>query len=96
MGSKSAAAGISMAGSFHALRSVLDLNQIPYKRVRARDWQKSMLTWGDTKERALAAAEMLWLDHSFILPGCRVPHDGLVDAALIAAWLWMKSHGRAN
>lgn len=50
-------------------------------------WQRAMLgdvPRGRTKEYALAAAKSIWPDESFILPGCRTPHDGCVDAALIA------------
>lgn len=50
-------------------------------------WQRAMLgtvPQGRTKEYALAAARSIWPGESFILGGCRTPHDGCVDAALIA------------
>ena len=38
----------------------------------------------DAKRRSLIAANRLWPKESFTLSGCKKPHDGLVDAALIA------------
>jgi hypothetical protein len=65
-------------------------------RVRSgnsRDsWQRAVLgrvPAGGTKAAALAAARSLWREETWLAgPRCRVPHDGLVDAALIA------EHGR--
>lgn len=38
----------------------------------------------DTKATSLRAAQALFQDETFIMPRCRKPHDGVVDAALIA------------
>lgn len=87
-GSKSAKAACSMAGSFHALRCLLELRGMRWHRVTPCQWQKVMLPGckaGDTKPRALAAARALWPAESFLQSDrCRVPHDGIIDAALIA------------
>ena len=40
----------------------------------------------DNKAMALIATKRLFPSTSFIPKGCRKPHDGLVDAALIAEW----------
>lgn len=46
---------------------------------------------GDTKPRALAKALQLWPGETFLASErCRVPHDGMIDAALIA------EYGRIN
>ena len=87
-GSKSAKAATSMAGSFHALRAVLTLWGVRWHRVTPQSWQKVMLPGckaGDTKKRALEYARRAWPDETFLTsPRCKVPHDGLIDAALIA------------
>jgi hypothetical protein len=50
-------------------------------------WQRALLgsvPKGYTKEAALHTARELWPSESWIAPGCRTPHPGYVDAALIA------------
>lgn len=51
-------------------------------------WQRGMLgivPQGKTKEYALAAAQSIWLDETWLATArCKKPHAGLVDAALIA------------
>lgn len=89
-GSKSAQAAASMAGSFHALRALCVLKSLRWHRITPQTWQKAMLPGckaGDTKPRALAAVRQLWPDESFLASDrCRVLHDGLIDAALIAEY----------
>jgi len=52
-------------------------------------WQRMLgkVPQGRTKEYALATARSLWPDETFILPRCRVPDDGVVDALLIAEFI---------
>ena len=88
-GSKSAKAATSMAGSFHALRTICVLKDIRWHRITPQIWQKEILPGckaGDTKPRALAQVRQLWPDESFVPTGCRVPNDGMIDAALIAEY----------
>lgn len=89
-GSKSAKAACSMAGSFHCIRSIFELRGYRWHRVTPSQWQKVMLPGckpGDTKPRALSAAKALWPAESFLpTDRCRVPHDGMIDAALIAEY----------
>jgi hypothetical protein len=50
-------------------------------------WQRALLgsvPQGCTKQAALHNARELWPSESWIAPGCRTPHPGYVDAALIA------------
>jgi hypothetical protein len=87
-GSKSSKAATSMAGSFHTLRALLVLKGIRFHRTTPQAWQKVMLPGcksGDTKPRALSTARQLWPEETFLASDrCRTPHDGLIDAALIA------------
>lgn len=88
-GSKSAKAAKSMSGSFHAIRGFFETKKLRYERITPQSWQKIMLPGckaGETKKRALARVSELWPLDSFVLEGCRVPHDGVVDAALIAEY----------
>ena len=89
-GSKSAKAAKSMAGSFHALRAMCALKNLRWHRITPRSWQSVMLPGcqaGETKPRALELAKRLWPDENFLeSKRCRVPNDGLIDAALIAEY----------
>ena len=79
-----------MAGCYHAIRAVLDLKGISWKPVTPREWQKIMLPGckaGDTKGAALTVAKRIWPDESWLASDrCKAPHDGAVDAALIAEY----------
>jgi hypothetical protein len=63
---------------------------IRYEAVSAQRWQKEMLAdipGADTKQRALVAARRLWPNADWMIPkGCRKPHDGIIDAALICEY----------
>ena len=89
-GSKSAKAAMSMAGSFHALRTIMTLLGIRWHRITPQKWQKEMRPGcksGDTKPRALELAKRLWPDETFLATErSKVPHDGIVDAALLAEY----------
>jgi len=54
----------------------------PNKRIKQSDT--------DTKATSLNSAERIFPGFNFILKGCKVPHDGCIDAALIA------NYGRAQ
>ena len=41
-------------------------------------------TKNDPKATSLNAAKRLWDIERFILPGCKTPHDGMIDSTLIA------------
>jgi len=87
--SRTPSTAYSVASSFHSLRAMLDLWEIiTWHRITPQSWQKVMLpkcAKGDTKKRALEYARRAWPDESFLAsPRCKVPHEGLIDAALIA------------
>lgn len=88
-GSKSASAAKSMSGSFHTLRTICELKGLEYHRITPQRWQKEMLLCaaGETKLAALRIAQHRWPDDSFLATKrSKVPHSGLVDAALIAEY----------
>jgi hypothetical protein len=94
-GSKSAKAAKSMAGSFHCLRGFFETKSLRWERITPQSWQKVILPGckaGETKARALSRASELWPEESFIQPGCRKPHDGIIDAALIAEFSRRKGY----
>ena len=69
--------------------------EIPYTLVNPKTWQK--LAWegvtkqDDNKKTSLVAAKRLFPTESFLATErSRVPHDGLVDAALIGYYIAMK------
>lgn len=80
----------AMAGSFHALRAMCELKNLQWQRITPQSWQKIMLPGckkGDTKPAALKVAKKLWPKENWLAtPRSKVPHDGLVDAALIAEY----------
>lgn len=75
------------SGALEAMCVALDF---VYHCVHARRWQsvvKEAGNWPDlpTKKRAAMAIKMLYPEVDFRLnKRCKVPHDGMVDAALIA------------
>jgi hypothetical protein len=81
----------SMAISFGKLLGMAESHDYTVKRVSVHKWQKHMLgntVKGKTKEAALAVAEERapqenWLKNK----RCRTPHDGMIDAYLIALYI---------
>jgi hypothetical protein len=79
----------SMAMSFGGLRGILMGKGYDVVRMQVGEWQTKMIgrgPKGSSKKRALEASKKLWPSESFILKGCRTPHDGIIDAALIAEY----------
>lgn len=93
----------SMGNQAGAIEMICICQNIPYTKVRAVDWQKSMFTGveqitkpsktagakpvRDTKAMALVCVKRLFPQLKLTF-GTRatVPHDGLIDAVLIAEW----------
>jgi crossover junction endodeoxyribonuclease RuvC len=64
---------------------------LPYTCVKPRDWQRDMHRGtdasSDAKSRSLFAAYNLFPNQDWLAsPRCKKPHDGSVDASLIALW----------
>jgi crossover junction endodeoxyribonuclease RuvC len=75
---------------------ILETLKVPYHLVTPRTWQKKVIPGakkGKAKEAALIRARQLFPDRTFIPKGCRKPHDGMIDAALIA-WYGWSEHAR--
>lgn len=102
MGARDAAAAMSMADSFATCRTIILCRARKLHAVEVHAWQKSF--WKtpskkerggqkfDTKKAALAAAKAIWPQRDFLASArAYVPHDGLVDACLIAEYLRRKT-----
>jgi len=80
----------SMWDSYGCIRGVLESLEIRHHRITPQAWQKVMLPGcakGDTKPAALAKARQLWPDERWLRSErCVKPHDGMIDAALIAEY----------
>ena len=80
----------SMWDSFGVLRAICEVKGIRHHRITPQTWQKVMLPGcekGNTKPFALSVARRLWPAETWLAsPRCTTPHDGLIDAALIAEY----------
>lgn|SRR3990167_261453 len=94
-GSKSVLAAVSMADSFARVESVLIIKKVRRIPITSTKWQRSFWTKPkmavgqvfDTKAAALKVARELWPNETWLASArCKVPHNGLVDAALIAEY----------
>ena len=88
---KSSQAVRSMGISFGKLMGLAESREWESKRVSVHNWQKKMLGYvpkGKTKEAALWAAEKLAPDECWQKSKrASKPHDGMVDAFLIARYI---------
>jgi hypothetical protein len=76
-------AAIEFAGLADRLRFVRSGNpRDSWQRVLFQGWNATIA--GQTKELARQLAARHWPRERWIPPGCRAPHTGLIDAALIA------------
>ncbi len=94
-GSKNVKAAVSMADSFARVETVLKFLGYRHQPLTARTWQKQFWTVPkmaqgvkfNTKAAALKVAKQLWPNQDWRKNDrCKVAHDGLVDAALIAEY----------
>ena len=78
----------SMWDSYGAIRGVLESHYIRHHRITPQSWQKTMLVGckrGDTKPAARARVGQLWPKKTWLATArSSNPHEGLIDAALIA------------
>jgi hypothetical protein len=88
-------AAVSMADSFATCRTVIKLLGLPYSEVDPKEWQPCFWkrpkdakdTGWTTKKQAWRVAQNNWAGHTFLASKrCSVPHDGMVDACLIAEY----------
>ena len=89
---KSSQAVRSMAISFGKCVGACNAIQVPVCRIQVKDWQDAVLgkglAKGNTKTKALAVASKRWPKQDWLATSrSRTPHDGIVDAALIAYYV---------
>ena len=97
---KSSQAVRSMAISFGKLLGMAECKDYEVARVSVHRWQKAMLGFipkGKTKQAALAKAQEFepsenWLKNK----RCRTPHDGIIDAFLIAHYYRQKTNKKKS
>jgi crossover junction endodeoxyribonuclease RuvC len=85
--------GVSVFNYGHGcgiLYGILSALELPFTFVRPAVWTKVMHQGtddGEAKARSLVAACRLWPIQTWLpTDRCKKPHDGLVDATLIAEW----------
>lgn len=80
----------SMWDSYGAIRAVLECLGIRHHRIPPQRWQKAIIpncAKGDTKPAALARARQLWPSENWLATARSTkPHEGMIDAALIAEY----------
>lgn len=90
-GSKSARAGIVMQDTYASIRTLLIIKRIKWASITPQKWQNFLLSKergsGESKLYAAAKAKELWPNHNFLAtPRSKKPHEGILDAALIAEY----------
>lgn len=87
---KSSQAVRSMAIGFGKLMGLCEARDWRFAEIEVKDWQKKMIPGvqtGQTKKVAAEVALQKAPGHSFLKSAkSKVPHDGIVDAFLIAAY----------
>ena len=86
---KSSQAMRSMSISFGLILGACKAKRFEVRRVQVKEWQDAVLgkrlAKGMTKVAALAIANKLWASETWLATSrSKVPHDGIIDAALIA------------
>jgi hypothetical protein len=80
----------SMWDCYGTIRGVLESCGIQHARIAPQTWQSAMLgkvPKGGTKAAARAKAAQIWPDEQWLAtPRSKKPHEGYVDAALIAEY----------
>lgn len=90
-GRQSVSSGFTCGVNFGRITGALALIGFPFRLVTPRQWTHVIHKGyeGDSKEKSMQAFKKLCSFGSqglATLPRCRVMHDGIIDAALIAYW----------
>lgn len=93
---KSSQAMRSMSINFGKILGACEAKKIPTRRVDVKKWQDKLLgklvPKGKTKEYAELKAKEIWPDENWLATSrSKVAHDGMVDAGLIAYYIWEQS-----
>lgn len=86
---RSAQQGALVIGAnYGRILAVLALLDIPVRQVTPAAWTKKLLPGhkGADKGPHIALCKQLFPSLELVMPGCRKPHDGIADAALIAEY----------
>jgi len=84
--------GVSSIASYlrdyGALLGILCALRLPHETVHPSTWHAQLVgkRGGDPKARALEVVRQRLPLLQLVPPRCRVPHDGIVDAACLALW----------
>lgn len=81
---------------FGKLQTALEILKVNYRLISPSAWHNFLINskeFYSPKEKALAKAKELWDESEFIPRGCRKPHDGVVDALLLAEYGRLKANG---
>lgn len=88
----------SMGEQYGAVRMSCIANSVRYSEVLAKNWQAEIFqgqekilvagskTKVDTKAMALVAVKRLFPTTTLVFPGAEKPHDGFIDALLMAEY----------
>lgn len=82
----------NFGSSYGGILAILDILGMSYRIISPGKWVPAMHAAAgvtpcfeaSAKQKSFLAVSQLFPDESFILPGRRVPHDGAIDATLIA------------
>lgn len=85
MPKQGAVSAFTYGRGFGAIEVVAMCLGIPYHEVRPAIWKKAMKVKAD-KETSIQECERLFPTVNLIMPRCRIKHDGVAEALLIAEW----------
>ena len=80
--------GLVIGTNYGRILAVLTLLKIPTHKVTPSTWSNKLLGKKETRSKGanIALAKQLFPCTELVQPRCKVPHDGIVDALLIAEW----------
>lgn len=89
----------SFGREFGIILGILEAFDIKYSLVAASTWHRIVVgrkELGTPKEKSLNKAKEIWPTDTFIPPGrYRTPHDGVIDALMIARYGLIKDRNEA-
>lgn len=72
--------------NYGRILATIELMRIPYREITPAQWKKKLLGKTEGKGAAIALAKTLFPSVELVQPGCKVAHDGVAEALLIAEW----------
>ena len=75
----------SLGASFGAIRMALAAHEVPFQSVAPTVWKKAY-NLSDDKNQAISLTHDLFPSAVLVPPRCRVEHDGLAEALLLAEY----------